>query len=561
MEGDYLAGLPSQVIAQIEERYWQPIGDASIPERFASDPALLADPSRYPALFSDHGVTHVRDIAANTHSLATLPGGTLVPERPPERAELIRVVAVLLTYLHDIGMVAPTPEGRRVHPQYAAQVALGSEFSGPADELWARDVGGVATRLRALHSAVGFRVDPQRVFREILAMSLCHSKSAVPSPLLDERGLLRERMQHRCFTPLDIQIERLGATADAHVGWEDGLLTDAGAGYYSVTVDSFDWLDHAAPDMVELADDVIDAVRLLRAGDALRQRGTALCTSAGAEICVDPNTGDAVYALHSKDRSQAVILSVDNIISAAESNVAYAELLPDGVLRLAFNRGFADPAVRQRLAEASADLVADIEADAVGSFLFPSRPPIQLVRLREHDHGFVNAVAQACADNHRLLAGRVVVVEADDSRAPSVDVSWTDQARPLEQATTEELLARMTECGLNAASIDVAAAVEPSRIVCVEAGTVLLDAGTSSSLVVVPLSSGLQAHPENGLDVIDLRPWLPVGATGVVRGGRRNARVVAERDLEVVVIPAEVYLEHWFRPYTIEQMVAIVSTW
>ena len=43
-----------------------------------------------------------------------------------------------------------------------------------------------------------------------------------------------------------------------------------------------------------LADDAIDAVRLVRAADALRQRGTTLRTSAGYEIFIDTDSGDAV---------------------------------------------------------------------------------------------------------------------------------------------------------------------------------------------------------------------------------------------------------------------------
>ena len=224
-------------------------------------------------------------------------------------------------------------------------------------------------------------------------------------------------MQQRAFTPLDIQIERAGG---GDIGdWATGPLTDAAGEYVSVVDDSFEWLVHPGPKAVELADDVIDAVRLLRAGDALRQRGTALCTSGGSEICVDPRNGHAVYTLHSRDRSRSVIVTVENIISAAESNVAYADLLPGGVLRVGFNRGFDDPEVRQTMVDASADLIADIEADAVGSFRFDPAPVIELVRLAEDDHGFVDGIVDACNAHHPVLAGRVVGVVPDAEPEPA----------------------------------------------------------------------------------------------------------------------------------------------
>lgn len=557
------AGIPNSVIVQIEQRYWEPIRTAALPERFVTDPTLLEDPSRHPALFSDHGVTHVRDIARNTDALARLPQGSLISARTSDRTEFVRVVAVLLAYLHDIGMVAPTLPGRRVHPQFAAQVALGAAFDDIADELWACNVGGTATRLSALHASIGFRAAPERVFREVLAMALCHSKSAIPSPLLDDRGPLRERMQRRSFTPLDVQIERLGAPADVHTNWPSGPLTDAAGQYGSVVDDAFEWLVNPAAEIIEFADDVIDAVRLLRAGDALRQRGTALCTSGGSEICVDPSNSHAVYTLHSDDRSRAVILSVDNIISAAESNVAYADLLPGGVLRMGFNRGFDDPDVRQRMVVASADLIDDIDADAAGSFLLDQAPAIELVRMADDPDGFVEAVVHASNSGHRRLAGRVQAVASDEVPPPASDLAWAAGAEPVD-ATSDlfvQLIARMAERGLQTSGLDPAAASAGVVLAHVAAGTVVLQTGTASPVVVVPTAHGLSAHPDNGLETIDLHQWLPVGATGVVRGGRRNASVVAECDLDVVVIPAAVYREHWFRPYSIEQMVEIVSAW
>lgn len=44
--------------------------------------------------------------------------------------------------------------------------------------------------------------------------------------------------------------------------------------------------------------------------------------------------------------------------------------------------------------------------------------------------------------------------------------------------------------------------------------------------------------------------WIPVGSTGVIRGAVRNATVVAARDLTLLMIPRDVYLQHWYRPYS-----------
>ncbi len=81
---------------------------------------------------------HVRDVARRAARLAEQLDGGLLPSRPVERRRLVQGSAVLMAYLHDIGMVAATPAGRRVHAQFAAHTALGAGFddwrrtSGPA---------------------------------------------------------------------------------------------------------------------------------------------------------------------------------------------------------------------------------------------------------------------------------------------------------------------------------------------------------------------------------------------------------------------------------------------
>jgi hypothetical protein len=47
---------------------------------------------------------------------------------------------------------------------------------------------------------------------------------------------------------------------------------------------------------------------------------------------------------------------------------------------------------------------------------------------------------------------------------------------------------------------------------------------------------------------------MPVGNTGVIRGAVRNADIVAERAVELLMIPQEVYLKYWHHPYTADEL-------
>ena len=142
------APVPAAVLDKLEERYLRPIAQAAKLEGLLADPLFLADPINHPALFSDHGPIHVRDVAACYHDLAETANGLLISPRPPERFAFLVAYGLLATYLHDIGMVDLTTAGRRLHPIYAAHAVFAAEFEDLIDPLLGFD-GPLAQRLEA----------------------------------------------------------------------------------------------------------------------------------------------------------------------------------------------------------------------------------------------------------------------------------------------------------------------------------------------------------------------------------------------------------------------------
>jgi hypothetical protein len=552
--------LPREVLALIEQRYWLPIQVGALAENFVGEPDLASNTHAHPALISDHGLTHVRDIARTAAELASRNDGVLIPTRSPPRAKSIRQIAVGMTYLHDIGMEAPTIEARRVHPQFAAQLALGAEFTDLIDRIWEHDPG-LRARLDHVRSEVGVPGDGRVLLREVLAMSLCHSKSAVPATVLSDRAQLRTFMQRAAFTPLAEQSAPLPVLVSRPGNLDS--RSEAAANYVVLADESFAWLVHPSVAATHLADDVIDAARLVRAADALRQRGVSLCTSGGFEICVNPATGEAVYGLRSHDGRNAAVLAVHNPISAAESNIAFARLGPGGDLQIGFNRTFAVPAVRRMIIETTADVVIDIEGDAIESFEWNGAPPQVALVAVPGDHAFTEAIGVIAQERSTRLRGRVATVAPSADQIDEPDLSWLARSArfPPTDARFAKLLAHMADHGLDTSRIAAAAAAEGLRLVTVPAGTEVFQVDTTSPLVVIPLGSGLRVHPRTGSESQSIHPWLPVGVTGVVRGGLRNASVVADDQVEVAVVPADVYLREWFRPYSVEEIQGVVARW
>jgi hypothetical protein len=553
------AHLPRPVRTYLEEQLWRPIEAQATLEILAEDPTFFDDPGRHPAIFADHGIVHVRDVAIGLIRLLDTINGVLLPSRPPDRQRFVETIGVASAYLHDIGMVDMTPSGRRIHALYAAHAAFGPDVDPLVEHLLA--AGPVRARLDDVADRAPFETPLELVVREILSLSIAHSKSAVPAEVLDDRVLLRRLLQRVIFTSLDNHraARRLPQAADP-----SPIPRDANAEVYADPSVSFAWLAAPTGPQAELADDVVDAVRALRAADVLRQRGTVLRTSGGFEVCMDSETARAVCTLRPATGDAAYVLIYDDERGAGEANIRVAFVTPQGHLRIAFHRGaFGSPEAADRAARSVAGVIVDVAADVIPSFSgvsfgggleAPTRArdtiQIQLERPGEQP-GFADDVAALVAEHEPALTHRLVTVVDTQGAAPEERRRFY-AAQPLDPNGPEadELLRLMAEHGTETAGIDRVAAFAEACRATIQRGEILVAPGSAPAFVYVPTGQGLVVLPGGGYAPSGLPPWVPVGTTGVIRRAERNSEIVAERPTEVVMIPGELYARAWLRPMT-----------
>lgn len=545
----------------LESRYWRPIEEAATLERFVGDPEFHRDPHGHVALFADHGIVHVRDVACRLIHMVDALNGKLIAERDAVRIRFIRGCGVLAAYLHDIGMVSATPEGRKAHPQFAAREPFRARFDDLAQMIWIANVGGIPDRINAIEQYETFMCEGPTLLREILALAMCHSKTAVPMSVFTDAQVLRSTLQHAVF--------------DLHSMDEspDNGPTDAQRLYDDAMSESFGWLTADAPLQRALATDVLDSIRVLRAADALRQRGTTLRTSAGYEIFVDQRTGLAVYGLRTADRLQSFYLRVSGDIAAGEANLRVAEVDADGQLTFAFHRGtFEDDLADVAAVRGAARVVADVWADVVPSFdgaglvddLGSSQNDSRGIAIRllaqQNTIQFTERLSGELARSHPQCAGGLrIVVEPISALQPDLD--WERRGAPVASgsAVAHQLIEALGDIGWRTESIDRVTAFEGVRQVAVDAGETVIIAGSEAQHVLVPMQPGLRVHSLGGFRSAPGRAWVPVGVTGVVRRAERNSDIVAEGPLDVLVIPAAVFLREWFHPYTVAELPALAA--
>jgi hypothetical protein len=520
----------------LEDRFWLAVEETSTLEAVSGDGSLMSESGLHPALYADHGIVHARDVAIGVIELAGTANGLLLPERPADRREFVAGLAVLHTYIHDIGMHDVTPEGRRLHAVRAAQIPFSGEMDDVLVRLW-ESGGPVVTRISSVSAAEPFSVSDDVVLRELISLSVGHSKSTVPAALYTDFAGFRRVLQEAVLT-------------DQHL-------------YSDPARDAYAWLDSPQPAHRALADDALDAVRLVRAADALRQRGTTLRTAAGYEIFIDADTGQAVFSLRTVTGEQLFLLRLDSPLSAGEANIRKAEVTPSGDLRVSFHRGrFSSAGAAAAACDATARVVADIGADVLGAFDVrrpssdlpaPLRAPgsmrVELERPAD-EPTFAEAVAAAVTRLDPLLAARVFVVADLENAAP------VERARYLEgipisadSDETREILSALGAHGMRVEGIDRRKAFEDVRRVSVGEGEMLMEAGSHASFVYIAIGCSLRIEQRGGYGDIKLSPWIPVGTTGVVRRAERSSNVVATEPGEVLIIPGELFAREWFQPY------------
>ena len=162
---------------------------------------------------------------------------------------------------------------------------------------------------------------------------------------------------------------------------------------------------------------------------------------------------------------------------------------------------------------------------------------------------FADDVAAEVVALRPALAPLIEIV-ADTQSADAHERDRFFAATPLaaDDPLVDELLRRMGERGAEVSDIDRREALFEVGVATIAPGEVLVNGGSAPAFVYVPMGEGLVVRPVGGYAPSPLPAWVPVGTTGVIRRAERNSDIVAERKVDVVVIPGERYARWWLRP-------------
>ncbi|MCB0225989.1 MAG: hypothetical protein KDI02_20040 [Anaerolineae bacterium] len=609
--------LAEKIRVQIEQNYYAKVSEQAELDYVARDDVFLADPYKHVALYSDHGVVHVRDVAATILPILDTINGVLIPARDTLRLEFMKGYGAILAYNHDIGMLDFSAFGRFMHPEFAAQEMFTPAFDEIVETIWTENWGNISWRLVNLKDCGVLEQPPKLVLREMMAMSVGHSKSKVPIDLLNHPAQLRKMMMETVSTNLrhlyhDQQVKKVAQklvrvldpnqepeqpelagslrspTLVQSLGVEKSELTQALKAaqaerdgflkgddvpprtftgvmsyYTNFEQEAFLWLASDHEPVRDLVSDVTDTIRALRVADALRQRGTVLKTSAGYQILVDQNTGHAVFALE-KGSGEMFLVEVGLPPAPGEANIDSSELTLEGDLRLSFHRGsFASPEATRQSAGFAAYIIDDIQRDIVDTFRrlagqddgLKSNQDIQILIEETDDNlDFAGIVLEELIALKPDLASRSRIVPSLKYIAPDERDRYL-QAERLDWSLDrrKRVLVRLAQSGHKTINLDPDLAFTDVRLTTLKKDQTLITAGAPPGFVYVPMGEGLLMTPLGGYQAHAVKPWIPLGNTRVIRGDVQEATITAQKPVKLLMIPKEIYLRYWHDTYTIEE--------
>lgn len=544
----------------IEKNYYEKINQELVLENVIKDPSFLENPLDHIALYTDHGVVHVRNVTALILDLIPRINGVLFPKRERERLEFIKGYGAILAYIHDIGMINATPFGRATHAEFIAHEVFSPEFEPLIDMIWQNNIGNVPWRILSIHHEHSFAVAPKIILRELLALAYCHSKTAVPINYINDPAELKNRMQYclsHTLTNLYQQKKNHQQTDQKNTGRQT-LLKQY---YQDYLNESYAWLiDIQKQSFIE---DVLDTVRTIRCADALRQRGTDLKTSGNYQIFIDQKTANAIYALQNAN-NEMYLLEGNKPINAAEANLASVNITHQGDLHFSFYRGqFASETAIRQAADNLIVLIEDIQADVLDSFFRPKKslatighymkknqPTYILLESTEDNPHFTSLLAAILEKTHPELSSLIKRVPAIQNAPDGERKRYLAGEMVTDVDFKQQVLTQIAKQGHKIDDINQQQAFTFVRKTTLNPGDILMSQGDYAGFVYIPLSEGLEGLPGGGYDMFQVAAWSLLGNTGVIRGDIRNATVLAKQTVDVLIIPKETFLQHWHATYS-----------
>ncbi len=562
--------LSKQVRDYIENTFYARITEQSKLDNLVHDKSFMEDMSSHIGLFSDHGIVHVRDVARLILETIEVSHGVHIAPRSEYRLNFMRGYGVIVAYLHDIGMIHFSKIGRATHSQFAAQEVYSGSFDHYFDIIWEENCGNVPWRILALHEEGLITADPKNVLREMLALVPAHSKSQCDIKVLNNSAKLRQNILDIIEYDLEYiyYLKQIETSEEIFSGkqfestkYSKKTQTNRKKLYTNFRQEAYTWLLSDEPEILDFIDDIKDTLRLLRCADSFRQRGTSYKTSGGYQMFTDLYSGNAICCF-SNEKNQLFLFEDSSPHAIGEANIASTKYTAEGDLAISFYTGlFKSNEAREHVAKSVAFVIYDIVLDVIDSLILPDdyrdkgkiskTTPIKIL-LEDAPDGwdFTRLIGTELTKLAPSLKDRIVYtiqLNAIPNNEKNRYLNGKEFNGSLEDK--KNIIKMVAVHGHKIDGINVEEAFEDTKLISINPGEYLIKAGDPAGFIYLSFNEGLLGLPLGGYETFKIAPYALIGNSSAISGTERNANIIADAEVELLMIPQEVYLKHWHHTF------------
>jgi hypothetical protein len=583
--------LPDKFRIHIEKNYYAKISERAALENCIHDEDFLENPEQHIALYPDKSIQAIRQTACNFLHILERLNGVWITHKEGNRLKFMENYGVWLTYLQDIGLCNMTHYGLTMHSEFGSQAVFAPKINKLIEKhLWEESAGNVGWTLWNMH-AKGFLVQkPEIVLKEILAMCMCQDPDKVSLEVLEDNEKLRDILQKSIQTNLWYLYHQQNlenaqkdfkqaqeSQADEHrlnafkekVDETHQLLLDVVANnktqelqnlnlqfyYNNFKKESYNWLLSSKTEVLHLIEDVKDTIKIVRCTNRLRKRNVPLKNSAGYYILPHAVSAKAIFAFHGSDHRHFYWLESENPALAGEANIASCDIDKDFNIKISFQKGLFDsPSSQDEALKYATQTAWEIWQDCVVAF-HAKVSPSEIKLILEHtpdNFEFAPKIAQKL--NELGLKTQIIAslkgAGWEEAQRYENGIYFTEYFKQL--ADIKDIVRKINGSGHLFSDAENPQALEGLKVAQIKSGEILIKENTQTSFVYVPFGEGLRWYAQDVYPPTLAKAWMPLGCVELIQNQAFTMRLVAEKDLNVLMIPKQTYLQYWFKPYNTE---------
>jgi|GEM_PF-4609336 len=269
---------------------------------------------------------------------------------------------------------------------------------------------------------------------------------------------------------------------------------------------------------------------------------------------IDKMSGMVLYSI--PYNNQMFLLQGSSAVIAAKANLETIEVLDENSFLLRFKRGrFLDERMNERAALNAALLIQE----AFTHYLVSSKDKTMqwFIEAPDDNAHFAELILEQLFYLEPDFKSHVCTIPCLGSKVEERIRYLSSENVSLESAYLKKITEMMQSVGQKKHFVLSERAFRGVKKVSLKPREVLCAEGEKALFVYLPLSKGLEGISKTA--VFFPKPWAPIGHIGVIQNSVRTATIIAVEQVEVLMIPGDIYLSFWHMEYTEEELKAALQ--